>query len=157
MGLDMYLSAEKYFGNWKHSSPEEKAAYQAITKSAGIENFSCSGHPALTVNVKVAYWRKANAIHQWFVDNVQNEEDDCREHYVAREQLQTLVDLCKQVLESKNATPLPPQEGCFFGSSKVDKGYWEDLRDTVSKIEALLASPLFADGKQWSFHYRASW
>lgn len=29
---------------------------------------------------EIAYWRKANAIHRWFVDNVQNGTDDCHIH-----------------------------------------------------------------------------
>ena len=28
-------------------------------------------------NKEMLYWRKANAIHDWFVDNIQGGEDDC--------------------------------------------------------------------------------
>ena len=44
---------------------------------------------------EVMYWRKANAIHKWFVDNVQGGEDDCREYPVSNDQLIELRDTCK--------------------------------------------------------------
>ena len=46
---------------------------------------------------EVGYWRKANAIHKWFVDNVQDGEDDCEYHEVNKEQLKELLDICKLI------------------------------------------------------------
>ena len=45
-----------------------------------------------------AYWRKANAIHSWFVQNVQNGVDDCDTYQVTREQLEALKEACEIVL-----------------------------------------------------------
>lgn len=45
-------------------------------------------------------WRKANAIHRWFVDNVQDGKDDCGIYEVDVEQLCKLHDTCKAVLDS---------------------------------------------------------
>lgn len=45
-----------------------------------------------------AYWRKANAIHAWFVENVQNGVDDCGTYLVTREQLEALKTACETVL-----------------------------------------------------------
>ena len=36
---------------------------------------------------EVGYWRKANAIHNWFVNNIQNGKDDCRRYEVSKENL----------------------------------------------------------------------
>lgn len=48
---------------------------------------------------QVAYWRKANAIHRWFVENVQDGEDDCCYHReVTKRDLEELRDTCKEVL-----------------------------------------------------------
>lgn len=47
----------------------------------------------------VAYWRKANAIHRWFVKNVQDGEDDCGKYHVTRKQLEELRDCCMKVIE----------------------------------------------------------
>jgi hypothetical protein len=51
---------------------------------------------------EVAYWRKANHIHKWFVDNVQEGEDDCGDYSVSREQLQDLLNTCKTVLAASH-------------------------------------------------------
>ena len=48
----------------------------------------------------VIQWRKANAIHKWFVDNVQGGKDDCGTYEVEISQLARLHDACKEVLES---------------------------------------------------------
>lgn len=47
---------------------------------------------------EVGYWRKANAIHKWFVDNVQNGEDDCGDYSVSKELLEKLLNDCYTVL-----------------------------------------------------------
>ena len=47
---------------------------------------------------EVGYWRKANAIHKWFVDNVQNGEDDCGDYSVSKELLEELLNDCYTVL-----------------------------------------------------------
>ena len=45
-----------------------------------------------------AYWRKANQIHRWFVENVQDGIDECQESDVSLGQLIELRDACKKVL-----------------------------------------------------------
>ena len=44
-------------------------------------------------NRETGYWRKANHIHQWFVENIQDGNDDCREYYVPRERLKELLEI----------------------------------------------------------------
>lgn len=46
---------------------------------------------------KVGYWRKANQIHKWFVENVQDYEDDCDIYEVSEKQLKELLDTCESV------------------------------------------------------------
>lgn len=48
----------------------------------------------------VAEWRKANQIHKWFVDHVQDGRDDCGTYEVEVEQLQELLDTVNKVLGS---------------------------------------------------------
>lgn len=48
--------------------------------------------------VEVGYWRKANHIHNWFVENVQNGVDDCDSYVVSREKLQELYDTCNRAV-----------------------------------------------------------
>lgn len=50
---------------------------------------------------QVGYWRKANQIHNWFVENIQDGVDDCNYHREVREEdLRELLDICQRVLDS---------------------------------------------------------
>lgn len=157
MGLDMYLTASKYIGDWNHDKPDsfERIAYKDITKALGMPDLRCSGSPHLTVRICVAYWRKANQIHKWFVDKVQGGKDECQESYVSREQLQELVDLCKKVLANPYLVGLlPPASGFFFGSTEIDEWYWDGLKSTVEQLTAVLENPKL---EKWGFDYCSSW
>tara|TARA_R100000365_G_C2707526_1_gene43980 strand:+ start:30 stop:530 length:501 start_codon:yes stop_codon:yes gene_type:complete len=52
------------------------------------------------VEEEVMYWRKANHIHKWFVDNVQSGEDNCERYFVSEENLRQLLDVCNKVIEA---------------------------------------------------------
>lgn len=108
-----------------------------------------------TLQVQVAYWRKANQIHKWFVDHVQDGNDNCEEYRVTRDQLQLLLDNCKLVLINKEEAPnlLPPQEGFFFGSYEYDEFYWQDIQDTIDQLEKILNEY----PEEWDFQYQSSW
>jgi len=153
MGLDMYLKAKKYLSGWNHSTPKEKnefAMLRAVAKDVPI----CAQAPSGYLEFNVAYWRKANEIHKWFVENVQNGADDCGEYYVSREQLEELREACQAVLNDpdKAKTVMPTQSGFFFGSTEYDEYYLKDLRETVQQVEAALKCP-----EQWEFEYHSSW
>ena len=60
-------------------------------------------HPEGTEEVKT--WRKANQIHKWFVDNVQDGSDDCKTYHVSYEQLRSLLDLCEAVITASKLVP----------------------------------------------------
>ena len=108
---------------------------------------------AYSIFHQAAYWRKANAIHAWFVRKVQSNKDDCDYYELTQEHLQNLVQLCNKALKSKDATLLPPQEGFFFGSTDVDDWYWADIKRTIEQVNDVLS-------KDWSKHrffYHSSW
>lgn len=100
MGLDMYLSAEKYLSGYEHSGEEAQNKVKDLCSIAGLPE-PTEYSPSVHIKVTVCYWRKANAIHAWFVRECQDGNDDCEDHRVEREQLQELVDKCKQVLRLK--------------------------------------------------------
>ena len=106
------------------------------------------------IEVDAMYWRKANGIHGWFVDNVQAGEDDCKSYWVQKSKMKELLDLCKEVLETKNADLLPPQSGFFFGSTDIDEWYWEDIQHTIRLIESVLNDESL---KEYDFEYQSSW
>lgn len=104
---------------------------------------------------EVAYWRKANQVHGWFVRNVQEDTDNGASYFVSREQLERLRDTAKTVLNDNCLAEslLPVCEGFFFGTYDYDNYYFSDLADTVAQLDAVLAEPdTGAD-----FKYRASW
>ena len=152
MGLDMYLSAKKHLGNWDFN-PEEKKLNGKVREALGLDHLD-NDHASVEVCVGVGYWRKANQIHKWFVDNVQNGEDKCRPHYVPAEKLQKLLDTCKLALNNKDATKLPPQSGFFFGNTEVDEWYWNDIDRTISILERCLNDKAL---KGYEFEYQSSW
>lgn len=88
-----------------------------------------------------AYWRKANAIHNWFVENIQDGNDDQRDYFVPVEALQDLLNVVDEVLDdnTKASELLPTREGFFFGSTDYDEGYFQDLKDTKEILEKAIA------------------
>lgn len=149
MGLDMYLSAKRYTG--KYHNPE---LAKAIRDALGI-TFTTNNLDTTEVKLEAAYWRKANQIHKWFVDNVQEGEDDCGHYYVSREKLGELRALCMRIQGNHELASqlLPSQAGFFFGSVDYDEGYFRDIEDTIAQINACLE----AFNEDWNFEYHSSW
>lgn len=154
MGLDQYLM--KRIGIYAMYEFEEIGGSVALTKSG--EDIPINLNKVQYIIEQSAYWRKANAIHKWFVDNVQDGNDDCKEYYVSKEQLQELVKTCKEVLNdhSKASELLPTQDGFFFGGTEYNDYYFECLKDTVTQIEEALKQE-YPKGVYVSFYYDSSW
>lgn len=71
---------------------------------------------------QVGYWRKKNAIHQWFVDHVQDGIDDCDYHKeCTKEILEELLDTCEKV---KQIAVLEPAK-IVNGQIRIN-GKWEN-------------------------------
>ena len=105
------------------------------------------------ISVRVGYWRKANAIHRWFVENVQGGEDECQKHYVSNEQLEQLRKDCVEVLahKDKRGTILPTGQGFFFGGTEYDEYYFQDIEDTLEILDGL------ENDQDGSIYYQSSW
>jgi hypothetical protein len=153
MGLDMYLRAKKYVSNFDFY-PEEKKLCGNIKEAMGVKGYTGDNN-SIEISMTVAYWRKANQIHKWFVDHVQKGTDDCGDYYVERSQLTALRDLCIEVRTTKNAELLPPQRGFFFGSTDVDEYYWDDVEHTENVLTNILNDEQLS--KDFSFYYHSSW
>lgn len=188
MGLDMYLYKKTYVGN-EYREPKHRLTVtvpadqgSALYPQAAdlIEDEKIS-----EITEKAAYWRKANSIHKWFVDSLQDGEDDCRNTYVPMESLQELYDLCKKVLaEAKTSKPipsditdwsewdgltvenperlmdlLPTAEGFFFGNTQIGGDYLYDIANTIEQIGPYLEKD--SEGKYKynvaTFEYHSSW
>ena len=131
MGLDMYLTKKTFIGaNYEHRGVSGKVDLTIKDSPVNINL-----NRVTYISEQVGYWRKANQIHNWFVQNVQGGEDNCRDHRVSREDLQNLLQTVNLVLNAKG-TPeessiieenLPPTEGFFFGTTEINEWYWEGL------------------------------
>lgn len=153
MGLDMYLTAEKSFWDYMEGGGEKKLA---ALKLIGLEDVSGNTQFA-NIKIELIYWRKANAIHQWFVNNVCEGMDDCQDHYVEFEQLEKLLELCKKVKECPSLAGelLPTQKGFFFGSTEYDDGYFQDIEYTIERLCTILDNRDKMIG--FDIEYHSSW
>jgi hypothetical protein len=101
MGLDMYLNKKIYVGNkWRKPSKRIKITIPANQDGVFSPVKRIDEKHISEIVEETAYWRKANAIHEWFVQNVQGGVDDCREYYVSKENLQELLDTINRVLKA---------------------------------------------------------
>ncbi len=165
MGLDMYLSARKHVNkiDWEKLDRSEELNYAAATipqwteivNAAGLQDIADEDDIyGVSVSVNAAYWRKVNAVHKWFVDNVQSGEDDCGEYYVSHEQLKELLATARNAYSTKDPSELPPSAGFFFGSYDIDEWYWRGIKNTIDQLAKLTELP---DFDNLSFYYQSSW
>lgn len=149
MGLDMFFSAKK------HSDNETRTEVKKIAKGF------CEEWEVREVVYDVAYWRKANAIHDWFVQNVQNGEDDCGESHVPHSMIVELYDIICEVLKNRERASelLPTTSGFFFGSTEYDEWYFDGLEYTKNVFEPIVEAIKAEDMMiyNFDFYYSSSW
>ncbi len=153
MGLDMNLYKRTYVKNWDHMEEKEKTQVSVIREGQVLVKPDRIAY----VTEEVGYWCKANAIHQWFVNECQDGRDECQDAFVSHEQLEELLALVTKVLDDHSLAEelLCPQGGFFFGSTDIDEGYFQDLEDTKKILEEALAEDVVpGDGE---FYYNSSW
>ena len=153
MGLDMYLNRKTYVKQWSHQTPEEKFE---ITITKGGKPYDGIDLANVThIEEEVGYWRKANQIHRWFVENVQNGVDDCGEYSVGKSQLEKLLNECREVLNdhSKAEDLLPSAAGFFFGNTDYDEYYYDDLERTIVMLDKILGET----NPNQDIYYSSSW
>jgi hypothetical protein len=153
MGLDMYLHKKHYVMNWDWMSDKEK--HTISVKQGGKKVNKINTERVAYIVELVMEWRKFNALHKWFVDNVQDGVDDCRESYVDTDDLKMLLETLTYVLENKDTATelLPPTNGFFFGTDVMDRWYWNDIESTIIQLKNILEE----DNSGAHFYYRSSW
>jgi hypothetical protein len=162
MGLDMYLSKKLYVQNWDHYPANKR--WQIIITQGGLP-FNYGGLQPAYVEFQIGYWHKANQIHHWFVQHVQDGNDDQKTYWVSPEQLMELQALCKEVMLVAKLEPgqiivnseeiaalLPTESGFFFGSTAYNEAYLVDIERTIN-ITAIALN----DNVEGECYYNASW
>lgn len=161
---------EYYLPMWDHGSADIKATARSIIDIAGLAPMmgeeSNSGRAALDgtwVSVVCSYWRKANAIHAWFVDNCQDGVDECQESEpVHPEQLAQLAITCEQALAAYQAGRLneaqqlmTPRPGFFFGGTDLDEYWAENMAWTAAELRRVVNAAIAVGNVE--FVYQSSW
>lgn len=150
MGLDMYLHKRTYVKNWDHQTADEK--HQITIKKGGKIRKDIKRNRISSIIEEVAYWRKFNALHMWFVENVQKGVDDCGDYYVSDDKLKELLAELEQVVKdkSKAAEILPTASGFFFGGTEYDEYYFYAVKETIKILKELVK-------EGGDFYYHSSW
>jgi hypothetical protein len=153
MGLDMYLSRKTYVKQWSHQKPEEQFEITITKGGKPYDGIDISN--VTNIEEEVGYWRKANQIHRWFVENIQNGVDNCGEYSVSKGELEELRNICTEVLNdhSKAEELLPSASGFFFGNTDYDEWYYNDVEHTIEILDKILSE---SDGNQ-DIYYSSSW
>ncbi len=155
MGLYMYLSKRTYIG----AEYEHRNVKGVISITVNERPLDIKFNRVNEIIERVGYWRKANAIHNWFVTNCQGGEDDCGDYEIEWSKFMLLKENCEKVLtdHSLSETLLPPKAGFFFGSTALNDDYFQDIKDTIEIINALISEK--GDEKYFSgsLFYSSSW
>lgn len=121
------------------------------------------------ITERVGYWRKFNALHNWFVKNCQDGVDDCRECYISKNDQELLIKTLEEISEAnkKSRTKgitkaqklLPTQDGFFFGGTEYDDWYFQYIEETLSIFLELREEQKNKkdDGNLVSLYYKSSW
>ena len=94
MGLDMFLWKEVYVG--AEYSHRNMNVIIDVTKDG--KRMPINTKKVCEIREEAMYWRKANAIHNWFVQNVQDGNDDCKKYWVS-------IDHLKELRKTYNKKP----------------------------------------------------
>lgn len=101
-----------------------------------------------------AYWRKFNALHLWFVENVQNGVDECEPHIVTEQHIQKLLEVLESLNVDNCAEKFPTRSGFFFGGTEYDEWYWGDVKETIHICHYLLSQ---VNWEEEVLIYQSSW
>jgi len=129
MGLDMYLYAERYVSKLGYLNPDEPAMYELITKTIGSDTLPNPELGSITIKQCVGYWRKANAIHGWFIKELANGVDECQDIYVPKEAIIKLRDNCVSALANRHNAKTNEQSDYVI---KIDDSI--DPKEAITKI-----------------------
>lgn len=170
MGLDMYLYLKKSEYHGAHDSLEENLEAAPSDRIREMMREFLCGSRSCEESFTIGYWRKANAVHKWFVDHCADGTDDCREMRVSTEKLIELRETCLRALTDRDHAGeiLPPSDGFYFGSTEIDEDYFDDINRTyeiidktikaITELDEIEESKSHDERKAWyDVIYQASW
>ena len=138
----MYLEAKKYIYSGDDSSISKLAKGMA-----GVD------YEIKNITMELAYWRKFNALHNAFMEEV---DDEAREVYIESEKFLDILERMKRVQGDHTLAEetLPTASGFFFGSLEYDDDYFDSIDNTIILFEKLLKDDIF---DKYDIYYTSSW
>lgn len=144
MGLDMYFSKKKFI--WSDD--------RGKLKISGIDGIR--SNKVKEIVEEAGYWRKANQIHKWFVDHIQDGNDNCAEYYVSEENMEILLETVNKVLDASELVDGKIINGFRYKDGK-EEPIFEDgqyIKDpTVAKELLPVQSGFFFGSEQYNQWY----
>lgn len=130
MGLDMRLYKKHYVKNQEYTAPDKRYDITILRRGKPT---SIRPERISEITEEVATWRKANAIHNWFANELYAGDDDAMngvDCWVSREQLQTLLNTVTEVLEASKLV-----KGKVKNGQRSTGNGWEDIVEDGEYIE----------------------
>ena len=165
MGLSsfLYLVRQGYYDprSSDNGNLEEKEIFDNLVKYSNLGNLLCLGeddHRVFEFRIKIAQWRKAYHIHQYFVENCAYGKNNNSPICTSLGSLRELKDRCEIVIRNPEKAmeflPSSPNHYCGFG---YDDYYFESLKFTVDVIDKILTE--FDEEKHYQcwIQYEESW
>ena len=154
MGLDQFLKLKLRV---PIEDIEKTIGTDIFTKILPI-NFSIL-YKSVSIDVTVAYWRKANQIHRWFLKLAEDDQQHTID--IKTTDLRCLYTDILHVLRNKEDAPniLPVMHGFFFGSYNYDDYYFALLDEAKRSLEGvfLIIDALREKKIAFDVYYYASW
>jgi hypothetical protein len=152
MGLDMYMSKKTYVKQWSHNKPEEQ--FNVEVKKGGEPFNKIKTDRVSYVVEEVSYWRKFNALHNWFVNECGDGEDNCQEIYIGEklpELLETLHKV-KEVYENSPKKKVQVESGWSNGEKSFVEVEVPEDTDTLDELFPT-SSGFFFGGTEYDEYY----
>lgn len=128
----------------------KKQEFLELNKITSLETVRGKNFQWKALEHEEIYWRKANQIHNWFVQNVQSGEDDCGMYLVSKEKLQELVDICKEIVDKctlikgvvMNGRSSKPNQYCIDNNIEPHMGMYPNYEEGKIMTNQELAEDL---------------
>ena len=145
MGLDMYLSGDKYISQYDTTQRDENGIPLEIKRPV-IDGFEVTSY-----NLDLGYWRKFAPLHHFIVKVFADGVDECQEIHLSADDL-------RRIARALRDGGLPDNDECggfFFGLRE----FWDEYRaEAYEHAETFEKAAKWVESNSWnSVTYQASW
>ena len=145
MGLDMYLSGDKYISQYDTTQRDENGIPLEVKRPV-VDGFEVSSY-----KLDLGYWRKFAPLHKFIVQVFANGVDECQPIYLDADDLRRIANALRD-------GGLPDNDDCagfFFGNPE----FWdEDRAEGEKHAQTFERAAAWIDSEAWNtVTYQASW